>query len=49
MSHKSRYSGMGGGGVQAIIVRNEKKFIIVLVGVNKILIFGKEYVNLAWE
>ncbi len=48
MSHKSSVSGMGGA-VQAIRVINEKKLLLILVEINTILSFGKEYVKLAWE
>ncbi len=48
MSHKSSVSGMGGP-VRAIRVINEQQLLLILVGINIILIFGKEYVKLAWE
>jgi hypothetical protein len=48
MSHKSSDSGMGGP-VRAIRVMNEKRLLLVMVGINRILTFGKEYVKLAWE
>ncbi len=48
MPHKSSVSGMGGP-VQAIRVINEKQLLLVMVGINKIFSFGKEYVKLAWE
>jgi hypothetical protein len=40
MSHKSSVSGMGGP-VQAISVINEKRLLLILVGINVILILGK--------
>jgi hypothetical protein len=48
MSHKSGVSGMGGP-VRAIRVINEKQLLVVVVDINIILSFGKEYVKLAWE
>jgi hypothetical protein len=48
MSHKSSISGMGEP-VQAIRVINEKRLLLIMVGINIILSFGKEYVKLAWE
>jgi hypothetical protein len=47
MSHKSSVSGMGGA-VWAIRVINEKWLFLILVGINIIFSFGKEYVKLAW-
>ncbi len=38
-----------GGPVLAIRVMNEKQLLLILVGTNIILSFGKEYVKLAWE
>jgi hypothetical protein len=35
--------------VQAIRVINEKQSLLIMVGINIILSFGKEYVKLAWE
>jgi hypothetical protein len=48
MSHKSSVSGMGGP-VRAIRVINEKQLLLILVRINIILSFGKEYLKLAWE
>ncbi len=48
MSHKSSVSGMGGP-VWAIRLINQKRLLLVLAGLNIILIFGKDYVKLAWE
>ena len=48
MSHNSSISGLGEP-VQAIRVINEKRLLQIMVGVNKILSCGKEYVKLAWE
>ncbi len=48
MSHKSSISGMGEP-VQAIRVINEKQLLLIMVGINIIFSFGKEYVKLAWE
>ena len=48
MSHKSNVSGMGGA-VRAIRVINENQLLLILVGINKILSFGKEYVKIVWE
>ncbi len=48
MSHKSSISGMGEP-VQAIRVINEKQLHLIMVGINIILSFGKEYVKTAWE
>ncbi len=48
MSHNSSISGMGGP-VPAIRVINEKKMLLITVGINKMLSCGKEYVKLAWE
>jgi hypothetical protein len=48
MSQKSCISCMGGGAVQAIRrVTNEKRLLLIMVGINIILSFGKEYVK--WE
>jgi hypothetical protein len=41
MSHKSCVSGMGGP-VRAMRVINEKRFLLILKGINIILSFGKE-------
>jgi hypothetical protein len=35
--------------VQAIRVINEKRLLLILLGINIILSFGKEYAKLAWE
>ncbi len=35
--------------MRAIRVINEKQLLLILVGINIILSFGKEYVNLVWE
>ncbi len=48
MSHKSSISGMGEP-VQAIRVMYEKQLLLIMVEINIILSFGKEYVRLAWE
>jgi hypothetical protein len=48
MSHKSSISGMGEP-EQAIRVINEKRLLLIMVGIITILSFGKEYVKLAWE
>ena len=49
MSHNSTsISGMGEP-VQAIRVKNEKRMLQIMVGINIILSCGKEYVKLAWE
>jgi hypothetical protein len=48
ISHKSSVSGMGGA-VRAIRVINEKRLLLISVGINMILSFGEEYVKLAWE
>ena len=48
MSHNSSISGMGEP-VQAIRVKNEKRMLQIMVGINIILSCGKEYVKLAWE
>ncbi len=48
MLHKSSISGMGEP-VQAIRVINEKQLLLIMVGINMILSFGKEYVKFAWE
>ena len=47
-SYVSSVSGMGGP-VRAIRVINEKRLLIITVGINVILRCGKEYVKLAWE
>ncbi len=48
MSHNSSISGMGEP-VQAIRVINEKRMLLIRVGINIILSCGKEYVKLTWE
>ncbi len=48
MSHNSSISGMGQP-VQAIRVINEKRLLLIMVGINIILSCGKEYVKLTWE
>ncbi len=35
--------------MQAIRVINEKRALLIMVGINIILSCGKEYVKLAWE
>ncbi len=48
MKHESSVSGMGWP-VQAIRVINEKPFLLIMVGINIILSFGKEYEKLMWN
>ncbi len=48
MSHNSSISGMREP-VQAIRVINEKRLLLIMVGINIILSFGKKNVKLAWE
>jgi len=48
MSHNSSISGMGEP-VPAIRVINEKRMLLLTVGIIIMLSFGKEYVKLAWE
>ncbi len=48
MSHNTSISGMEEP-VQAIRVKNEKRMIQIIVGINIILSCGLEYVKLAWE
>jgi hypothetical protein len=48
MSHKSSVSGMGGP-VRAIRLINQKRLLLVMVGINIILSVGNEYVKIAWE
>ena len=48
MSHNSSMSGMGEP-VQAIRVKNEKRMLLITVGINIMLSCGKEYVKLAWD
>jgi hypothetical protein len=47
MSHNCSISGMGEP-VLAIRVINEKRMLLITVGINVILSCGKEYVKLAW-
>jgi hypothetical protein len=48
MSHNSSISGMEEP-VQAIRLINEKRMLLIMVGINIILSCGKEYVKFAWE
>ncbi len=48
MSHNSCISGMGEP-VLAIRVINEKRMLLITVGINIILSCGKEYAKLVWE
>ncbi len=48
MSHYSSISGMGEP-VPAIRVINEKRMLLIMVGINIVWSCGKEYVKLAWE
>ena len=48
MSHNSSISGMGEP-VQAIRVINEKRLLLIMVGITIIFSFGKEYVEFVWE
>ncbi len=48
MSHNSSISGMGEL-VLAIRVINEKRMLLITVGINIMLSCGKEYVKLGWE
>ena len=48
MPHNSSIAGMGEP-VQAIRVINEKRLLLIMVGINIILSCGKEYVKLVWE
>ncbi len=51
MSHrvyKNCVSGMGGS-VQAIRLINQKRLLLVMVGINIILSVGNEYVKFTWE
>jgi hypothetical protein len=47
MSHNSSISGMGEP-VPAIRVINEKRMLLIMVGINIMLSCGKEYVKLVW-
>ncbi len=48
MSNNSSISGMGEP-VPAIRVINEKRMLLIMVGINIMLSCRKEYVKLAWE
>ncbi len=48
MSHNISISGMGKP-VPAIRVINEKRMLLITVGINIMMSCGKEYVKLAWE
>jgi hypothetical protein len=48
MSHNSSISGMREP-VPAIRVINEKRMLLITVGINLMLSCGKEYVKLVWE
>ncbi len=48
MSHNSSIAGMGEP-VPAIRVINEKRMLLITVGISIMLSCGKEYVKLAWE
>ncbi len=48
MFYNSSISGMGEP-VQAIRVINEKRLLLIMVGINITLSCGNEYVKLAWE
>ncbi len=48
MSHNSSISGIGEP-VQAIRVINEKRMLLITVGINIMLSCGKECVKLVWE
>ncbi len=48
MSHNSSIFGMGEP-VQAIRVINEKRLLLIMVGINMMLGCGNEYVKLAWK
>ncbi len=48
MSHNSSTSGMGEP-VLTIRVINEKRMLLIMVGIIIMLSCGKEYVKLAWE
>jgi hypothetical protein len=47
-SHNSSISGMGEA-VQAVRVINEKRLLLIMVGINTILSCGNEYVMFVWE
>jgi hypothetical protein len=48
MSHNSSISGMGEP-MQAIKVINEKRLLLIMVGINIMLTCGEEYVKFVWE
>jgi hypothetical protein len=48
MSQNSSISGMGEP-VQAIRVMKDKRLLLIIVGINKFLSCGKEYVKFAWK
>ncbi len=48
MSHNSSISEMGEP-AQTIRVINEKRLLLIMVGINIILSCGKEYLKFAWE
>ncbi len=48
MSHNRSISGMGKP-VPSIRVINEKRMLLIMVGINIMLSCGKEYVKLVWE
>ncbi len=48
MSHNGNISGMGEP-VPTIRVINEKRMLLIMVGINIMLSCGKEYVKLPWE
>jgi hypothetical protein len=48
MSHKSSNSRMGEP-VQAIGVKHQKQLLLIMVGIDIILSFGKQNVKLVWE
>jgi hypothetical protein len=47
MSHNNSISGIGEP-VQAIKVINEKRLLLIMVGITIIFSFGKEYVKFVW-
>ncbi len=49
MSHTRIVTLAWGGAVWARRLRNQKRLLLVMVGVNIILSVGNEYVKLAWE
>jgi hypothetical protein len=48
MSHNGSISRTGEP-VQAIRVINEKQLLLIMVGINIMLSYGKEYLKFAWE